>query len=191
MSERLWAPWRMEYLQRDSGASCVFCDLASSPPSTYRGKLVLVVQRHAFVCLNRYPFTGSHLLVVPRLHVANLEDLSDEQYGSTMSLVRESVVRVRRATGAEGINVGLNLGKAAGAGIAQHLHAHVVPRWTGDSNFMPVVADVRVMPEYLDQSWERLVPWFADLPGEHPSEAAPSAEATPPSLPTAHPSNQK
>jgi ATP adenylyltransferase len=105
--------------------------------------------------------------------------------------VRESVVRVRRATGAEGINVGLNLGKAAGAGIAQHLHAHVVPRWTGDSNFMPVVADVRVMPEYLDQSWERLVEWFADLPGEHPSEAVPSADTPPPSLSTAHPSSQK
>jgi ATP adenylyltransferase len=179
MSERLWAPWRMEYLARGDTDRCVFCELASAQPSTYRQKLVLLVQPRAFVCLNRYPFTGSHLLIVPREHVSNLEDLADEDYTSMMTLVRDAVARVRRATGAEGVNVGLNLGKAAGAGIAKHLHTHVVPRWTGDSNFMPVIADIHVMPEYLDQSWQRLAPSFADLPGEHPLDApAPEALAT-------------
>ena len=100
---------------------------------------------------------------------------------ATMELVRDSVERVQRATGAEGINVGLNLGRAAGAGIADHLHAHVVPRWTGDTNFMPVVSDTRVMPEHLDASWQRLLPFFADVSGEHPARALvfPPVERTP------------
>ncbi|MGA3121089.1 MAG: HIT domain-containing protein [Polyangiaceae bacterium] len=176
MSERLWAPWRMEYILRDkdSGQACIFCNLAAIAPSAFRDKLVLVVQSHAFVCLNRYPFAGSHVLVVPRAHTSNLDELSSDAYVALLALVRESVARVRRATEAEGINVGLNLGKAAGAGIAEHLHWHVVPRWAGDSNFMPVVADVRIMPEYLDHSWQRLEPWFADLPGEHPADPTPS-----------------
>jgi ATP adenylyltransferase len=170
MSELLWAPWRMEYILGPKGGPCIFCSFASARPDAYRSKLVLVVQPHAFVCLNQYPFSASHLLVVPRRHAAEIETLPAGEYGELMALVRDSVERLRRATHAEGVNVGLNLGKAAGAGIADHLHAHVVPRWTGDYNFMPVVADVRVMPEYLDQSWQRLVPFFADLPGEHPTE---------------------
>jgi ATP adenylyltransferase len=159
----------MEYILRPKGGPCVFCDMASSPREFYREKLVVVVQGHALVCLNRYPFAASHLLVVPRGHVADIAELPSDQYDAWMTLVREAAVRLRRATNAEGLNVGMNLGKAAGAGIADHLHAHVVPRWSGDQNFMPVIADVHVMPEYLDESWRRLVPFFADLPGEHPS----------------------
>ncbi len=170
MAEALWAPWRMEYIQREKGTPCIFCDFASAPREAYRAKLVLVVQPHALVCLNRYPFAACHLLVAPRRHVADLGDLAPEEYDALMQLVRLAVARVQRATGAEGINVGLNLGRAAGAGIADHLHAHVVPRWTGDTNFMPVVADTRVMPEYLDVSWQRLLSLFADVPGEHPAE---------------------
>jgi len=146
----------------------VFCQLASSPRERYRELLILVVQPHAFVCLNRYPFVASHLLVVSRRHVADRAELSIEEYGALMMLVREAMGRLREATRAEGLNMGLNLGKAAGAGIADHLHAHLVPRWTGDNNFMPVIADVRVMPEYLDDSWVRLLPFFAGLPGQHP-----------------------
>jgi ATP adenylyltransferase len=168
MSERLWAPWRMEYMLGPKAGPCVLCRLASAPREQYRELLVLIVQTDAFVCLNRYPFVTSHLLVVSRRHVADIADLSLAEYGALTALVRESIVRLREATKAEGLNVGFNLGKSAGAGIADHLHAHVVPRWTGDSNFMPVVADVRVMPEYLDASWARLQPFFADLPGEHP-----------------------
>ncbi len=95
-----------------------------------------------------------------------MEDLSDEEYGALTTLLRQTESRLRRATGAQGMNVGFNLGKAAGAGVDDHLHGHVVPRWAGDTNFMPVIAGVRVMPEHLDDAWRRLYPAFADLPGE-------------------------
>ncbi len=168
MSERLWAPWRMEYILGPKGGACIFCDFAAAPPEAYREKLVLLVQEHALVCLNKYPFAASHVLVAPRRHVSDIGALPSEEYDATMRLVRETVARLRMATRAEGVNVGLNLGKAAGAGIEEHLHAHAVPRWSGDSNFMPVLADVRVMAEHLDDSWKRMAPLFADLPGEHP-----------------------
>jgi ATP adenylyltransferase len=169
MSERLWAPWRMEYIEGPKGGPCIFCDFASAPPALYREKLVLVVQPHALVCLNRFPFAAGHLLIAPRRHTADLSELSSDEFGATMSLTREAVARLSRVTKAHGMNVGLNLGSAAGAGIADHLHVHAVPRWSGDSNFMPVLADIRVVPEYLDQSWLRLVEAFADIPGEHPT----------------------
>jgi ATP adenylyltransferase len=170
MSERLWAPWRMEYIVGPKGSPCIFCSFATAPRESYRADLVLVVQTHALVCLNRYPFASSHLLVASRRHVGAIEDLPLDEYDAMMRLAREACVRLRQATEADGLNVGLNVGKAAGAGIADHLHAHVVPRWTGDFNFMPVLADIRVIPEYLDQSWLRLRPFFADLPGEHPAD---------------------
>jgi ATP adenylyltransferase len=128
---------------------------------------VLVAGEHAVVCLNRYPFAASHLLVLPRRHVSNLEDLAPGEYDALLRLVRDATTRVKSVTRPDGVNLGFNLGKAAGAGIAEHLHAHLVPRWNGDTNFMPVLADVRVMPEMLDESWRRLAPAFADLPGEH------------------------
>jgi len=167
LPEQMWAPWRMEYILGSKQGACVFCDLAATAPSTYREKLVLVAQPHALVCLNRYPFTASHLLVLPRRHVANLEELPGEEYDALMRLVRDTTVRLKDALRPGGVNLGFNLGKAAGAGIAEHLHAHVVPRWDGDTNFLPVLADVRVMPEYLDDSWRRLAPAFVDLPGQH------------------------
>jgi ATP adenylyltransferase len=170
MSERLWAPWRMQYILGPKGRPCIFCSFATVPRESYRADLVLVVQTHALVCLNRYPFAASHLLVASRRHVGAIEDLPLDEYDAMMRLAREACVRLRQATEADGLNVGLNVGKAAGAGIADHLHTHVVPRWTGDFNFMPVLADIRVIPEYLDQSWLRLRPFFADLPGEHPAD---------------------
>ena len=160
----------MEYILGDKQGVCVFCDLAAAPTRVYREKLVLVAQAHALVCLNRYPFAASHLLVVPRRHVADLEGLTEDEYGAFMRLVRDATTRLKGVVQPEGVNVGFNLGRAAGAGIADHLHAHLVPRWSGDSNFMPVLADVRVLPEHLDASWQRLAPAFADLPGQHASE---------------------
>jgi ATP adenylyltransferase len=168
MSEPLWAPWRMEYILRPKSGPCIFCSIASLPATAYREALVLVAAQNALVCLNRYPFTASHLLVVSRRHVADIGELPTDEYNGMMTLMRDAAVRLRRAVNADGLNVGFNLGKAAGAGIADHLHAHVVPRWIGDTNFMPVVADTHVMPEYLDQSWLRLLPFFSDLPGDHP-----------------------
>ncbi len=167
MSERLWAPWRMEYITGPKPRACIFCDFAAADPREYREKLVLVVGEHALVCLNRYPFAPSHLLVAPRRHASDLSELPAVEYGAMMQLLREADVRLRRVTGAEGMNVGFNLGSAAGAGIADHVHGHLVPRWPGDTNFMPVLADVRVMPEYLDASWAILAPAFEDVAGKH------------------------
>lgn len=160
----MWAPWRMEYILGNRDKDCVFC--AFPARTTHREDLVLCVQRHAFVCLNRYPFASSHLLVIPRRHVSALEELNDEEYAALSRLLREATVRLKKAVTPAGLNVGFNFGRSAGAGIADHLHAHVVPRWEGDTNFMPVIADVRVMPEYLDQSWQRLEPFFRDLAEE-------------------------
>ena len=167
MTERLWAPWRMEYLDAPKSDACVFCEIAAAPPAKFRERLVLVAQDHAFVCLNRYPFAAGHLLVVPRRHTADFSGLTLEEYDAWMRLGRDAVARLRAASVPEGVNLGVNLGRAAGAGITDHLHAHVVPRWSGDSNFMPVVADTRIMPEYLDEAWKRLAPFFADVAGEH------------------------
>ncbi len=130
-----------------------------------RERLILVVGERAHVCLNKYPFSASHLLVAPNAHVSDLADLSVEDYQELMELTRKSAERLRRATRCEGMNIGFNLGKAGGAGIEEHLHAHIVPRWAGDHNFMPVVASTRVMPDYLDESWRSLLPHFADLEG--------------------------
>ena len=158
----------MEYiLAKKTPGTCVFCTYAASEPERFVSDLVLVSDERAFVVLNRYPFAAGHLLVIPKVHVADLSDLDFATHDALFRLTREVVTRLRRAVGAQGINVGMNLGEAAGAGIAEHLHVHVVPRWAGDTNFMPVVADVRVMPQHLEATYRHLQPHFADLPGAH------------------------
>ncbi len=165
MTTPIWAPWRMKYLTgEDKEPGCFFCENPKDA-ARYREKLIVVVQEHALVCLNKYPFTTSHLLVAPRRHVSDLSELSEDEYTALMTLLRESTVRLRRAVSCPAMNVGFNLGEAAGAGVADHVHGHIVPRWPGDSNFMPVIADVRVMPEYLDEAWQRLTRAFAGVPG--------------------------
>jgi ATP adenylyltransferase len=165
MSETpLWAPWRMEYILGPKAGECVFCRYASR--GALREDGVLVSQPNAFVCLNKYPFASGHLLVVPRRHTSELHELTDEEYSATMALLRDTVAVLKVGLRPEGFNVGFNLGKVAGAGIAEHLHAHVVPRWAGDTNFMPVLASTRVMPEHLDATWARLRPYFDSVPGE-------------------------
>jgi ATP adenylyltransferase len=152
----------MEYiLGKKAPGPCIFCAFPSS--QNRRDDLVLCVQKHAFVCLNRYPFAAGHLLVVPRSHVARLADLDDEVADALFRLLRTTTSRLDAALSPEGINLGFNLGLAAGAGIAEHLHAHVVPRWVGDANFMPVLADMRIMPEYLATTYDKLLPSFVDL----------------------------
>jgi ATP adenylyltransferase len=165
MSERppLWAPWRMEYILGAKPSACIFCEYAAR--GAVREDLVLVHQRDALVMLNRYPFASGHVLVLPTRHVSALEELTDEEYGALCALLRASIAALKRAITPEGFNVGFNLGKVAGAGIAEHLHAHVVPRWAGDTNFMPVVADTRVMPEHLDATWVKLRAAFDAIPG--------------------------
>ncbi len=153
MTENLWAPWRMEYILSKKDGACVFCDLTQD-------ELLITREPHGFICLNKYPFAAGHLLVVPTKHVSDLAALDDAEYDALFRLVRKAALGLRKALSPEGINVGFNLGRAAGAGIAEHLHAHVVPRWNGDTSFIPVIADVRVMPEYLAETRERLLPHF-------------------------------
>ena len=164
MSERVWAPWRMQYiLEPGRPEGCVLCGHAGSAPS--RDSLVLCQARHAFVVLNKYPYSAGHVMVVPRRHAKLLDELELDEHDALFRLVREAATRLAAAVAPEGLNVGINLGRAAGAGIADHLHVHLVPRWVGDNSFMPVVGDVRVMNEHLGATWDRLAPAFADLAG--------------------------
>ena len=165
MSEPLWAPWRMEYVlgKKQRRHACVFCVPEGARADPEQERLIVVRSGPGIVMLNRYPFTAGHLLVIPARHASDLGDLEEAEHTALFALVRECVLRLRRAVACEGLNVGLNLGAAAGAGIAEHLHVHVVPRWLGDTNFMPVVADSRVVPQALDVTRAQLRPFFADL----------------------------
>jgi ATP adenylyltransferase len=163
VSDRLWAPWRMEYILGSKGSACIFCEYPKQGSERFRENLVLAVTPHALVMLNRYPFSAAHVLVAPLEHRADPAGLADDAYVATGELVRRSITAVRQAVSPDGVNVGMNLGDAAGAGIADHLHYHIVPRWRGDTNFMPVLADVRVMPEHLGATYDRLLPYFQNL----------------------------
>jgi ATP adenylyltransferase len=167
MGNPLWAPWRMEYVlaPKDRSRACIFCGALSASPEELAERHVVCVTEHAFVLLNRYPFAAGHLLVVPHAHADALEQLDPAVHDALFRLVRESATRLLRAVKAEGLNVGCNLGTAAGAGVAEHLHVHLVPRWSGDTNFMPVLADTRVVPQALEATRQHLLPHFADVPG--------------------------
>ncbi|HEU4404947.1 MAG TPA: HIT domain-containing protein [Polyangiaceae bacterium] len=171
MKAPLWAPWRIGYIVGPKDKSrCIFCDYAGHGPGQFRDDLTLVADDRVYVTLNRYPFAAGHLMVIPRAHVADLGDLAPDDYDHLFRVVGQAAARLRAAVRADGLNVGINLGPAAGAGIADHLHVHVVPRWQGDTNFMPVLADVRVMPQALDDTWKHLYPHFRDLPGQRAAE---------------------
>ncbi|MBK6513339.1 MAG: HIT domain-containing protein [Polyangiaceae bacterium] len=164
MSQPLWAPWRMEYvLSKKQKDSCVFCLEDAVPDASLEERLVVWSGPAGVVMLNRYPFAAGHLLVIPRAHISDLEQLEPAAHDALFRLLREVVVRLKRAVRCEGVNVGINLGAAAGAGIAEHLHVHVVPRWSGDTNFMPVVAETRVIPQALTETRRHLATFFADL----------------------------
>lgn len=165
MPERLWAPWRMAYMDEpDPPKGCALCAYSTSEPS--RESRVLRREAHTFVVLNKYPYTAGHVMVVPRRHVPHPSELTEEEHSELWRVVAESIAALEKATGSEGMNLGMNLGRSAGAGIDQHLHAHLVPRWFGDNNFMPVIADTRVMPQYLEDTWDRLAPSFGAAGGQ-------------------------
>ena len=151
----LWSPWRYQYITTsDKPCECVFCAAAQSSDD----HASLVVHRGAanFVILNRFPYTSGHLMVVPNDHVATLEDLREDALIEMFRLARDAERHLRAIYHPEGLNLGMNIGKSAGAGIAGHLHLHVLPRWTGDTNFMTVLAETRVLPEDLEVTYTRL-----------------------------------
>jgi ATP adenylyltransferase len=145
----------MIYLEQGMGApGCFFCAAIASDDE--RADLVLARDEHSIVMLNKYPYGHGHLLVAPRRHVAQPRELSEGEYHALMLAVRRATAVVERAFAPEGMNIGMNLGRAAGAGVADHCHWHVLPRWNGDTNFMPVIADVKVMSQHLEATLDRL-----------------------------------
>jgi ATP adenylyltransferase len=159
----LWAPWRMAYVGGTAPPrGCIFC---AAVEGDARERLLLGTTRAAIVMLNRYPYANGHLMVAPREHTADLAGLADEAYADLGDTLRWSIASLERVLRPQGMNVGMNLGACAGAGIADHLHWHVVPRWAGDTNFMPTIAETRVMPQHLLDTFDRLCPAFAWLDG--------------------------
>ena len=152
--DHLWSPWRLEYILGPKDGACVFCKKIN--PGNDRTEHVLWRGKLAFMVLNRYPYNNGHLLILPYAHVASLEDLPPETLTEMMLLVQRGLAALRAAMQPHGFNIGVNLGKIAGAGIEDHVHIHVVPRWSGDTNFMTTVAETRNIPELLDRSYDRL-----------------------------------
>ena len=160
--DRLWTPWRMPYLcgEDPKPGGCIFCYKIGCSDNEehilYRGEF-------CYVTLNRYPYSNGHLMIIPYSHVSSLEDLDPPALTELMLTVNLSLAALREAYNPHGFNLGVNLGKAAGAGIADHVHMHIVPRWTADTNFMPVIGKTRVIPELLDEAHARLKPIFDRL----------------------------
>ena len=150
----IWAPWRMEYIEMEKPAGCVLCERPkqNNDPASY----ILYRGGKNFVIMNIYPYNPGHLMIAPYRHVANLEDLTTEELHEHIEIVSRSIKVLRKAFNPGGFNVGINMGKAAGAGITDHVHTHIVPRWQGDTSFMPVFADVSVIPQALAETYEKL-----------------------------------
>lgn len=161
--KKLWAPWRLSYVerQRNGTSECIFC--IGDDAEEDRSRLVLHRGKHAFVIMNRYPYSNGHLMVCPFRHGSDLESLGDSEIVEIHRLTELSCQALRQAYAPDGFNIGLNLGVGSGAGVDDHLHYHVVPRWTGDTNFMPVLAEVRVVSEHLDSTYQRLAQEFGRI----------------------------
>ena len=162
--DRLWSPWRLDYV---TGANlktgCIFCE-APRPPEP--DSLIIFEGKTSYIILNLYPYNNGHLMVVPYRHVATLAGLSPEELDEVGRLTQHAEMALTEAYEPHGMNIGINLGKSAGAGVEEHLHVHVVPRWSGDTNFMTVIGDMRVLPEALGASAARLRPILARLTPE-------------------------
>jgi len=161
--ERLWAPWRLDYIREPSPGECIFCRAAGSQGDEERTSHVLHRGERCFALLNAYPYTSGHLMAAPYDHVPSIEDLDPPSVAELMALAQRSLAALRDNYGPEGFNLGINQGKVAGAGFEDHVHLHVVPRWGGDTNFMPVVGGVRVLPQSLDDAWSELRERFAEV----------------------------
>lgn len=156
--EQLWAPWRMEYILAQKPTECIFC--IPTDISEDRSRLILHATEHNLIMLNRYPYCSGHLMVAPRQHTARLDALPGACQLDLMQSLSLCQSVLEEALHPDGFNVGINIGKAAGAGVDDHLHIHIVPRWQGDTNFMSVVPDVRVIPEDLLLTYDKIWPFF-------------------------------
>ncbi|MEC7641359.1 MAG: HIT domain-containing protein [Nitrospinota bacterium] len=156
--DSVWAPWRMEYIEKEKEDECIFCVLPQAQDDEknyilYRGPL-------CFVIMNTFPYNNGHLMVTPYRHLNCLTLLTKEESAEMGQLIRKCIERLKKLYSPDGFNTGTNLGKAGGAGFDQHLHTHIVPRWIGDTNFMPVLAETKVHPQHLRAGYEKLAPLF-------------------------------
>ncbi len=161
--KRLWAPWRMSYINDNNKSdACIFC-AQDFPAEEDRKRLILHRGEKAFVLMNLYPYNPAHLMVAPYKHTGNICELSGEEFAEIHRLTQFCVETLTGQCKPEGFNIGINMGKCAGAGFAGHIHQHIVPRWNGDTNFMPVLSEVRAVPEHIQATYENLLPFFEKL----------------------------
>ncbi len=159
--DQLWTPWRFDYVsQARKAEGCVLCDKAAAAPAQNRENLILHRARFNFVILNLFPYTTGHSMIVPYAHVADLAGVDQQTLGEMMGLARDFEAALAQAYRPDGYNLGMNLGRVAGAGVADHLHLHVLPRWSGDTNFMTVVGETRIHPEDLLTTYDKLISVF-------------------------------
>ena len=169
--EILWAPWRMEYIsnmKKMNKHSCIFCKALKAKKD--KNNLILYRGEHCFVILNKFPYTHGHLMIAPNRHLAKIEDLCREEKNGMFDLLQESITFLKKELNAQGFNIGMNIGKVAGAGVLGHLHIHLVPRWEGDTNFMPVFARTKVISEDLRKTFRKLNK-FKSLEDKNPSKS--------------------
>ena len=158
----LWTPWRIRYILGKKSRGCLFCMKSQSPVEKDRENHILYRGETCYIMLNLFPYTNGHLMIAPYRHEASIERLDDRSLYEMIALTRASVAALTRALSPAGFNVGMNVGKVAGAGVADHLHMHVVPRWQGDVNFMSVLAETRLIPQALDDTYDKLLPILAE-----------------------------
>jgi ATP adenylyltransferase len=163
--QTMWAPWRIEYILDNKEQGCVFCDAIGQ-----KDALTLFKGCYTMVVMNKFPYINGHLLVAPVRHISSLDQMPEREMGKLLAMVKTSIGILKAQMNPDGFNVGLNLGRVAGAGIEAHLHFHVVPRWHGDTNALTVFADVRVIPEHIEATYKKLKPYFEAVE-ETPSNA--------------------
>lgn len=158
--KKLWAPWRMTYIREAVGeendGKCILCEIGKASSEKDAKNLVLSRSEHVFVVLNKFPYCNGHLMVTPYGHVCSFSDLEDQALVELWRYTQKSMDVLNRAANPDGFNIGANFGRVAGAGIENHLHIHVVPRWSGDTNYMPVLADIKVVSQALEETWQEL-----------------------------------
>lgn len=158
--KKLWAPWRMTYIREalsdENPDKCVLCEIGNAPAQDDEANLVLARGQFVYTVLNKFPYNNGHLMITPYLHTCELAELADETLVEMMRMTQQAMDALKRAANPDGFNIGANFGRVAGAGIDSHLHYHVVPRWSGDTNFMPVLADVKILSQALQETWREL-----------------------------------
>lgn len=163
--DKLWAPWRIEYVLQEKPAGCIFCDKSSIEVDD-REDLVLSRGKRSFAIMNLYPYNNGHLMISPYKHTADLDEIDDETHLEMIHFMQQWTTILSDCMNPEGFNTGANLGKIAGAGVEEHYHVHIVPRWAGDTNFMPVLGHTKVLVEGLEETWEKLIKLYEKRFGE-------------------------